>query len=69
MYVIIRPCVYKQLAARDARRTIFSPILCNEKIESTTRDVLDDTRNHASAYEAGVTYARARIDAGRSVEA
>jgi len=40
-----------------------------EKIESTTRDVLDDTRNHASAYEAGVTYARSRIDAGRKVEA
>ncbi len=40
-----------------------------EKIESTTREVLDDTRNHASAYEAGVTYARARIDAGRRVEA
>ena len=36
---------------------------------ATTREVLEDTRNHASAYEAGVTYARARIDAGRRVEA
>lgn len=40
-----------------------------EKIESTTREVLDETKNHASAYEAAVTYARARIDAGRRVEA
>ena len=35
-----------------------------DQIEGTTLEVLDDTRNHASAYDAGVAFARKRIEAG-----
>ena len=38
-----------------------------DRIEATTLEVLKDTRNYASAYEAGVSYARQRIEAGRAV--
>ena len=41
----------------------------NEKIrhiESTTAVVLRDAQNMPSAYEAGVAYAKSRIDRGRS---
>ena len=34
------------------------------RIEQTTQEVLADTRNHASAYDAGVSFARKRIEAG-----
>ena len=39
------------------------------RIEDTTREVLEDTRNYASAYEAAVSYARRRIEAGRTTSA
>ena len=34
------------------------------RIEQTTLEVLDDTRNYASAYDAAVAFARKRIEAG-----
>ncbi|MEE2681306.1 MAG: Glu/Leu/Phe/Val dehydrogenase dimerization domain-containing protein [Planctomycetota bacterium] len=40
-----------------------------DRIEQTTLEVLKDTRNYASAYEAGVSYARKRIEAGRRATA
>ena len=40
-----------------------------DRIEHTTLEVLKETRNYASAYEAAVSYARQRIEAGRSAPA
>jgi glutamate dehydrogenase/leucine dehydrogenase len=40
-----------------------------EKIEATTREVLADTRNHASAYDAAVAFALKRIEAGARLKA
>ena len=40
-----------------------------DRIEQTTLEVLKETRNYASAYEAAVSYARQRIEAGRSAPA
>lgn len=36
-----------------------------DEIEGTTLTILKDTANHASAYDAGVAFAKQRIDAGR----
>ena len=40
-----------------------------ERIEQTTKEVLADTRNHASAYDAAVSFARKRIEAGARLKA
>ena len=38
------------------------------EIERTTATVLADTASHASAYDAAVAFAKARIDAGRKTQ-
>ena len=39
-----------------------------DEIEQTTLTILQDTANHASAYDAAVAFAKSRIEAGRTTQ-